>query len=108
MSILLPYYIEIKVKFAKCNLAPLARMEFVTCPKCGTGELKPLSRVAEDRDPSTNRVTGDWREFQCDNPKCGFSVGGRPIAPTVNDEIDTRESTNITNNSSNSSTNGQT
>ena len=70
----------------------MAREEFDTCPKCGVGKMKPLGRAAIDLDAQTDRVTGDLREYQCDNPQCGHPRGSRAIVAQVNEQEDLSES----------------
>lgn len=67
----------------------MARTEFNDCPECKAGKMMPLSKVGEDRDPETNRVTGDYREYKCNN--CGYPHGGKAIVATVNEVVGTTE-----------------
>jgi hypothetical protein len=71
------------------------------CPECKVGKMKPLSKVGEDRDPATIRVTGDYREYKCNN--CGYPHGGKQIAVTVNEVVGAKE--NQPNDSSNNKSN---
>lgn len=85
----------------------MARKDFDTCPKCGTGKMKPTGGAtsATSADPDTNRLTGDYyQEYKCDS--CGYPEGGQVKAVRVSDEKEEMgESVNISrnNNSNNSS-----
>lgn len=70
-----------------------AREEFNTCEKCGIGKMKSTGGAASSTDPETNRVTGDYKEYRCDN--CGHPVGGYAKVVQVNEEVKISESTNI-------------
>jgi hypothetical protein len=71
----------------------MAQTEFDNCRKCGIGKMKPLSRVMEDRDPNTNRPTGGYREYKCDN--CGNPEGGAVNVSQANEQEDLSESASI-------------
>ncbi len=62
----------------------MAREQFETCPQCGIGKMKPLGRAVTSRDPNTNMMTTDYREYKCDN--CGHPQGGKWIVSQVNDQ----------------------
>ena len=62
--------------------------EFDTCPKCGVGKMKPLGSAAIDLDAQTDRVTGNLREYQCDNPQCGHPRSGKAMVVQVNEQKD--------------------
>ena len=64
----------------------MATEESNTCPKCGIGKMKPLGSAAIDLDAQTDRVTGDLREYQCDNPQCGHPRSGKAIVAQVNEQ----------------------
>src|SRR3712207_6957421 len=65
----------------------MARKDFDTCPKCGTGKMKPTGGAtsATSADPDTNRLTNDYyQEYKCDS--CGYPEGGQAKAVQVSDE----------------------
>ena len=65
----------------------MARKNFDTCPKCGTGKMKPTGGAtsATSADPDTNRLTSDsYQEYKCDS--CGYPEGGQAKAVQVSDE----------------------
>jgi hypothetical protein len=66
--------------------------EFDICPKCGVGKMKSLGTAAIELDAQTDRVTGDLREYQCDNPQFGHPRGGNAIVGQVNEQEDLNES----------------
>jgi hypothetical protein len=66
--------------------------EFDIYPKCGVGKMKPLGTAAIELDAQTDRVTGDLREYQCDNPQCGHPRRGNAIVGQVNEQEDLNES----------------
>ena len=70
----------------------MAMEEFDTCPKCGVGKMKPLGSAAIDLDAQTDRVTGNLREYQCDNPQCGHPRSGKAIVAQVNEQEDLSQS----------------
>jgi hypothetical protein len=64
----------------------MALEEFDACPKCEIGKMKPLGRPLLDSDAQTDRVTGDLREYQFDNPQCGHPRSGKAIVAQVNEQ----------------------
>ena len=60
--------------------------EFDICPKCGVGKMKSLGTAAIDLDAQTDRVTGDLREYQCNNPQCGHPRRSNAIMGQVNEQ----------------------
>jgi ribosomal protein S27E len=65
----------------------MARKNFDTCPKCGTGKMKPTGGATSttSADPDTNRLTSDYyQEYKCDS--CGYPEGGQTKAVQVSDE----------------------
>ena len=83
----------------------MARKDFDTCPKCGTGKMKPTGGAtsATSADPDTNRLTNDYyQEYKCDS--CGYPEGGQAKAVKVSDEKEEMgESVNTSHNNNNSS-----
>jgi hypothetical protein len=67
----------------------MSRTKFNNCPKCKIGKLKPLGKVVEGRDPNTNRVTGDERDYPCDN--CSYPDGGVAKVIIVNEQVNVGE-----------------
>jgi hypothetical protein len=72
----------------------MAREEFNTCKVCGIGKMMPTGGAATSADPETNRVTGDYREYKCDN--CGNPQGGKTKVLQVNEQVEMGESTSTT------------
>ena len=66
--------------------------------------MKPLGRAAIDLNAQTDRVTGDLREYQCDNPQCGHPRGGKAIVAQVNEQEDLNESVSTKSSSSSGDT----
>jgi hypothetical protein len=85
-------------------LSSVARKDFDTCPKCGTGKMKPTGGAtsATSADPDTNRLTSDYyQEYKCDS--CGYPEGGQAKAVQVSDEKEEMgESMNTSRNNNNS------
>ena len=54
--------------------------------------MNPLGTAAIDLDAQTDRVTGDLREYQCDNPQCGHPMSSKAIVAQVNEQEDLSES----------------
>ena len=83
----------------------MARKDFDTCPKCGTGKMKPTGGAtsATSADPDTNRLTNDYyQEYKC--VSCGYPEGGQARAVQVSDEKEEMgESVNTSRNNNNSS-----
>ncbi len=79
----------------------MSRTEFNTCEKCGIGKMKPTGRSALSNDPDTNRLTGDYREYKCDN--CGHPQGGYAKVIQVNEQIGVGEPTNTSSSNNNNS-----
>ena len=72
----------------------MVREEFNTCKVCGIGKMRPTGGAATSADPETNRVTGDYREYKCDN--CGNPQGGKAKVLQVNEQVEMGESTSTT------------
>lgn len=64
--------------------------------------MKPLGTAEIDLNAQTDRVTGDLREYQCDNPQCGHLRGGNAIVGQVNEQEDLNESVSTKSSSSDS------
>ena len=82
----------------------MARKDFDTCPKCGTGKMKPTGGAtsATSADPDTNRLTSDYyQEYKCDS--CGYPEGGQPKAVQVNEQEGIVEQSRNTSRNNNSS-----
>ncbi|MFL6475266.1 MAG: hypothetical protein ACJ70N_00945 [Nitrososphaera sp.] len=47
--------------------------------------MKPTGGAASIREPNTNRVTGFYREYECD--RCGHLEGGHAKILEVNEEL---------------------
>ena len=65
----------------------MARKNFDTCPKCGTGKMKPTGGATSttSADPDTNRLTSDYyQEYKCDS--CGYPEGGQTKEVQVSDQ----------------------
>ena len=72
----------------------MAGEEFNTCKVCGIGKMRPTGGAATSADPETNRVTGDYREYKCDN--CGNPQGGKARVLQVDEQVEMGESTSTT------------
>ena len=83
----------------------MARKDFDTCPKCGTGKMKPTGGAtsATSADPDTNRLTSDYyQEYKCDS--CGYPEGGQVKTVQVsNEKEEMGGSVNTSRNNNNSS-----
>ncbi|HJU35097.1 MAG TPA: hypothetical protein VJ695_08245 [Nitrososphaera sp.] len=76
----------IKLNSLNTTLYSMTREQFDTCPKCGIGKMKPTGGATSttSADPETKRVTGDYREYKCDN--CGYPEGGQAKVARVREE----------------------
>lgn len=72
----------------------MAREELNTCKVCGIGKMRPTGGAATSADLETNRVTGDYQEYKCDN--CGNPQGGKAKVLQVNEQVEMGESTSTT------------
>ena len=54
----------------------MSRREFNKCPECKVGTLRPTGEATSSMNPKTDKVTGDFRGYKCDNPACSYPRGG--------------------------------